>query len=117
MTGSIVHSLWKSPSVRQTDFWSFVSDERPILDDKSEPHSVANNESGGFVMKCKSTGSLVATFLGTDNLRHPYKSIVYCGSSFPYSIQIVNDISTRSYFSIYTCGYPRIKAKQYKRQV
>lgn len=29
------------------------------------------------VMKCKSTGSLVATFLGTDNLRHPYNSIVY----------------------------------------
>ena len=51
------------------------------------------------VMKCKSTGSLVATFLGTDNLRHPYNSIVYCGSSFPYSIQTVNDISTRSYFS------------------
>ena len=69
------------------------------------------------VMKCKSTGSLVATFLGTDNLRHPYNSIVYCGSSFPYSIQIVNDISTRSYVSIYTCGYPRIKAMQYKRQV
>ena len=70
-----------------------------------------------FVMKCKSTGYLVATFLGTDNLRHPYNSIVYCGSSFPYSIQTVNDISTRSYFSIYTCGYPRIKAMQYKRQV
>ena len=48
------------------------------------------------VMKCKSTGSLVATFLGTDNLRHPYNSIVYCGSSFPYSIQIVNDIPTTS---------------------
>ena len=62
------------------------------------------------VMKCKSTGSLVATFLGTDNLRHPYNSIVYCGSSFPYSIQTVNDISTRSYISIYTDGYPRIKA-------
>ena len=44
------------------------------------------------VMKCKSTGSSVATFLGTDNLRHPYNSIVYCGSSFPYSIQTVNDI-------------------------
>ena len=44
-------------------------------------------------MKCKSTGSLIATFLGTDNLRHPYNSIVYCGSSFPYSIQTVNDIS------------------------
>ena len=42
-------------------------------------------------MKYKSTGSLVATFLGTDNLRHPYNSIVYCGSSFPYSIQTVND--------------------------
>ena len=26
------------------------------------------------VMKCKSTGSLVATLLGTDNLRHPYNS-------------------------------------------
>ena len=64
------------------------------------------------VMKCKSTGSLVATFLGTDNLRHPYNSIVYCGSSFPYSIQTVNDISTRSYTSIYTSGYPRIKAMQ-----
>ena len=63
-------------------------------------------------MKCKSTGSLVATFLGTDNLRHPYNSIVYCGSSFPYSIQTVNDISTRSCFSIYTGGYPRIKAMQ-----
>ena len=60
-------------------------------------------------LKCKSTGSLVATFLGTDNLRHPYNSIVYCGSSFPYSIQTVNDISTRSYISIYTGGYPRIK--------
>ena len=69
------------------------------------------------VMKCKSTGSSVATFLGTDNLRHPYNSIVYCGSSFPYSIQTVNDISTRSYISIYTGGYPRIKAMQYKRQV
>ena len=68
-------------------------------------------------MKCKSTGSLVATFLGTDNLRHPYNSIVYCGSSFPYSIQIVNDISTRSYISIYTCGYPRIKEMECKRQV
>ena len=54
------------------------------------------------VMKCKSTGSSVATFLGTDNLGHPYNSIVYCGNSFPYSIQIVNDISTRSYISIYT---------------
>ena len=72
---------------------------------------------GVGVMKCKSTGSLVATFLGTDNLRHPYNSIVYCGSSFPYSIQIVNDMSTRSYISIYTGGYPRIKAMQYKRQV
>ena len=70
-----------------------------------------------IVMKWKSTGSLVATFSGTNNLRHPYNSIVYCGSSFPYSIQIVNDISTRSYISIYTCGYPRIKAMQYKRQV
>ena len=69
------------------------------------------------VMKCKSTDSLVATFLGTDNLRHPYNSIVYCGSSFPYSIQTVNDISTRFYISIYTGGYPRIKATQYKRQV
>ena len=48
------------------------------------------------VMKCKSTGSLVATVLGTNNLRHPYNSIVYCGSSFLYSIQTVNDISTRS---------------------
>ena len=46
---------------------------------------------GESVMKCKSTGSLIATFLGTDNLRHPYNSIVYCGSSFPYSIQTVND--------------------------
>ena len=43
-------------------------------------------------MKCKSTGSSVATFLETDNLRHPYNSIVYSGSSFPYSIQTVNDI-------------------------
>ena len=55
--------------------------------------------------------------LGTDNLRHPYNSIVYCDSSFPYSIQIVNDISTRSYISIYTCGYPRIKGMQCNRQV
>ena len=55
--------------------------------------------------------------LGTDNLRHPYNSIVYCGSSFPYSIQTVNDISTRSYISIYTCGYPRIKGMQSNRQV
>ena len=31
----------------------------------------------GYVMKCKSTGSLVATFSGTNNLRHPYNSIVY----------------------------------------
>ena len=69
------------------------------------------------VMKCKSTGSSVATFLGTDNLRHPYNSIVYCGRSFPYSIQTVNDISTRSCISIYTSGYPRIKAMQYERQV
>ena len=36
------------------------------------------------VMKCKSTGSSVATFLGTDNLRPSYNSIVYCVSSFPY---------------------------------
>ena len=69
------------------------------------------------VMKCKSTGSLVATFLGTDNLRHPYNSIVYCGSSFPYSIQTVNDISTRSYMSIYTGGYLRIKHMKCNRQV
>ena len=65
-------------------------------------------------MKCKSTGSLVATFLGTDNLRHPYNSIVYCGSPFPYSIQIVNDISTRSYISIYTVGIQG--SKQCKQQ-
>ena len=68
-------------------------------------------------MKCKSTGSLVATCLGTNNLRHPYNSIVYCGSSFQCDIQTVNDISTRSYFSIYTCGYPRIKEVECKRQV
>ena len=55
--------------------------------------------------------------LGTNNLRHPYNSIVYCGSSFPYSIQTVNDISTRSYISTYTCGYPRIKDVECNRQV
>ena len=49
-------------------------------------------------MKCKPTGSLVATFLGTDNLTHPYNSIVY-------------------YISIYTCGYPRIKDVECNRQV
>ena len=48
-----------------------------------------------IVMKCKSTGSLVATFSGTNNLRHPYNSIVYCGSSFPYSIQIIMDSKRR----------------------
>ena len=69
------------------------------------------------VMKCKSTGSLVATFWGTNNLRHPYNFIVYCGGSFPCSIQIVNDISTRSYISIYTGGYPRIKHLKCNRQV
>ena len=44
------------------------------------------------VMKYKSTGSLVATFSGTNNLRHPYNSIVYSGSSFLYNIQTVNDL-------------------------
>ena len=44
------------------------------------------------VIKCKSTGSLVATFLATNNLRNLYNSIVYCGSSFLYNIQTVNDI-------------------------
>ena len=54
-----------------------------------------------YVMKYKSTGSLVATFLGTNNLRHPYNSIVYCGSSFLYSIQTVNGINKILHLNLY----------------
>ena len=80
-------------------------------------HSQSAPSTGSGAMKCKSIGSLVATFSGSNNLRHPYNFIVYSGSSFLCNIQTANDISTRYYFFIYTCGYPRIKDMQCNRQV